>query len=166
MNELFGVVAVIGITMIIGYGLFLAIKDRNLPITVIAIIILLVCLKAIFDLIPLIMIDSAILLQIDATIIAGALILLTITSFVSKKDHEAIATKFIGNRYLPWTPHQVASGAIIFFGGSAFFGLIVDFWKQAEDVSIYMAIAGFGWLVISGFVISKKERFSNDPKDL
>ena len=107
-----------------------------------------------------IMIDSIILLQIDATIIAGAIILLTITSFVGKQDHVPIAIPLGRKRYAALTPHQVASGAIVAFGGSAFCILLSDSIPSAQELSNLFAVLGFAFLIISGIIIAAKEQFS------
>ena len=119
------------------------------------------CLKALYDLTQSILIDSVTLLQIDATIVAGAIILLTITSFVGRQGHQPIKIPFLRNHPFALTPHQVASGTIIGFGGSAFVLLISDS-PRAQELAWLFAIIGFGWLIVSGIIIAAKEQFSKN----
>ena len=110
------------------------------------------------------MVDDAILLGIDATIITGALILLTITSFIGKNDHEPYSTKLYGNRFIPWTPQQVGSGTMVIFGVASLLILGSSYVKEFHLASIFVDGLGFIWLIISGYVISTKEQFGNKSK--
>lgn len=110
------------------------------------------------------MIDETTLLGIDASIITGALILLTITSFIGKKDHEPYSTKLFGNRFIPWTPQQVGSGTIVVFGVAALLILGSSYIKLLYLASVFVDGLGFIWLIISGYVISTKEQFVNRSK--
>lgn len=110
------------------------------------------------------MVDDTTLLGIDATIITGALILLTVTSFIGKKDHETYSTKLFGNNFIPWTPQQVGSGTIVLFGVAALLILGSSHMKGLHTASVLVDGLGFIWLVISGYVISTKEQFINKSK--
>lgn len=103
-------------------------------------------------------ISSISLLEVDATLVAGAIILLTITSFVGEKLHEPILIPIGKGRHFALTPHQVASGVIVGFGGS---GVIImgSNSQVAPDLSIIFAWAGFIYLVFSAIVIAGKEQF-------
>ena len=101
------------------------------------------------------MVDLTALLQIDATIIAGALILLTITSFVGTRPHEPIGI-IIKNKGVAFTPHQVASGTIAIFAISAFC-VLIDY-----QIFAYLSAGiGFVWLVVCSLVIAGKEQFDH-----
>ena len=149
------------VTLMLGYGTFSSIRNKFYPTGLLFGILFLLCLKALFDLIPSIMIDAVTLLQINATIIAGALILLTITSFVGKKEHEPIELPMGKTTKVALTPHQVASGCLVAFGGSSFLILINDSIKDAQVLSYYFSLFGFLFLIISGIIIAGKEQF--DP---
>lgn len=102
------------------------------------------------------MVSLDLLLQIDATIIAGALILLTITSFVKKDTHIPIGIHIGRGRGIVFTPYQVATGAITSFSVSAL-GVL----GNNSEIAFLTAIIGFGWLIASSSVIAGKEQFDS-----
>ncbi|MBI5146469.1 MAG: hypothetical protein HZA84_04540 [Thaumarchaeota archaeon] len=107
------------------------------------------------------MITADLLLQIDATIITGALILMTITSFTGK-NHEAVET---GKKLIiQWTPYSVASGTIAMFGGSALLILMPFDNPFLWLFSLFFAGGGFVYLIISAIVVGVKEQVTDSKK--
>ncbi|MBS3926529.1 MAG: hypothetical protein KGZ34_07575 [Nitrosarchaeum sp.] len=105
-------------------------------------------------------IEPVILLQINATIIAGAIILLTITSFVSRDSHEPIGISLGKGRGIAFTPHQVSAGTIGSFGISS-----LSILGNSLDFAYLTAGVGFVWLIVCAIVIGGKEQFDNFKKN-
>lgn len=163
MSEFIEILVLVFLIFFFGVLLRFSFLYAHLIMIILSGIAFLLSLIVLFDSINLIMIDSTTLLQVDATIIAGAIILLTINSFIANKPHFAIPTKFIFNKAIPWTPQQIASTTIATFGISAFSVLLEGVFPPAFGFGILFALIGFGYLIIAGFVLALKEKFSNTP---
>lgn len=135
-----------------------AIKKKNLYVLFLFVSITVICLIRLYSLILSmgIIIDGNILFQINATIIAGALILLTITSFLSKDSHKPIIIPIFGKNFA-FTPYQAGGGMLVAFSLSSLFLFMNDL-LTAE----IMDCIGFIWLVITGIIITVKEQFDQE----
>lgn len=163
MTDLIEILIFIFLVFFFGVLLRFSLLNRHLIMIISLCVPFVLSLIGLFEAINLRMIDSITLLQVDATIIAGAIILLTVNSFVANKPHFAIPTNLILNRVIPWTPQQVASTTIALFGLSAFFVILENVFPSALGGAMIMALVGFGYLIITGIVLATKEKFSNTP---
>ena len=96
-----------------------------------------------------ILIDDNILLQIDATIIAGALILMTISSL-------PMVIK-VFKRGVLFNPLQIGAGIVGAFSISIIFLLL-----GLTDAGKAIAFMGFIWMIISCLVIAFKDPMLRD----
>lgn len=128
------------------------------PLSIVSGLSLVLCLIPLFILLFTDMINTDLILQVDATIITGALILLTVTSFVGKK-HEPIETRDpLGSKEkIQWTPYTVASGTIMLFGLSAILVFVMDIFPILYFWCVLFTVFGFGYLIVSALVVGLNE---------
>ncbi|TBR26287.1 MAG: hypothetical protein EPO63_00415 [Candidatus Nitrosotenuis sp.] len=112
------------------------------------------------------MIDDTIILQVDATVIAGLLILLSITSVWSKNQNEILTTKITKSKGIYWSPRQIFFIVIPFsISAMATLGHFIEptFMRY---LSVSMCAVGFFFIMIIGFLISTKDRVLKTPKQI
>ena len=106
------------------------------------------------------MIDANSILQVDGTVIAGILILLTIKSF--KKDGSELPTK------IKLTPKQACGYVIVPFSISAAFmifgSLVTTFDMTGFQLASISTIIGFVYLIV--VIIAINEMTKNDTQFL
>ena len=105
----FGIEVLIFLNVLLVFGISFAIRQKNNLLVLMAIPMFLLCLIAITSMITQLMIDDSVLIQVDATIIAGLLILLSITQIWRSKSEKKLRpiTTIIRSQGLYLTPNGI-----------------------------------------------------------
>jgi hypothetical protein len=125
-------------------------------------VLFLICLIGFSYLIIQLMIEDSVIIQVDATMIAGLLILLSITKIWTKKQ-EIITHQITKTKGIYWTPRQLLF-PIVPFSISAMAILVnfvfPDFMRY---LSVSMCAAGFFFIMIIALLIASKDRIIKTP---
>jgi hypothetical protein len=151
--------------IVIGYVGLISFKKQDYVTTLFSVIVFLVCLIGFGDLFIQLMIDDAIILQVDATVIAGLLILLSIASIWSKKQTDVLESKTVKNWGVYYSPRQVFFTVIPFsISAIATLASSLDI-PFTQYLSVTMCGAGFLIILIIGLVISSKDSIIKSKKN-
>lgn len=159
----FSIIVFFILTVILGYAV-VSVFRRDYLYGVFFCFLGLLCLIALVELIKQLMIDNSILIQVDATIIAGLLILLGLTSVWGREKPKPVTIK-TKTKIIFITPKQVF-GTTVPFMISAIAIILDDGTSQfVKDMGIWMAVAGFVFLAIIAIIMSREKREDLDLGD-
>lgn len=162
INSLYyvGISCLLPLNILLIIGISFAIRQKNNMLVLMAIPMLLLCLIALTFMITQLMIDDSILIQVDATVIAGLLILLSITQIWRSKSDKKLRpiTTVIRKWGLYLTPNGIFF-SVVPFGLSATVALINsgnnDFLRF---FSLLCAGLGFALLMLIACIVAFGEK--------
>lgn len=136
-----------------GYLTILSFRKRDYLATIFGGILYLTCLIGLFFMLNWNMVEDSIILQINATMIAGLLILLSITSFWGQKPKNIITTQITKRFGFYWSPRQIFFITVPFSISSIYLLLA----PNTPYVASGMTALGFGFLILIAVIITFKE---------